>query len=106
MKRFSNYLVIAFVLLCVVLTGCFLQKRDTVKIGIIIPMTGAGAATVDYWVNGFNMAIEELNAQDSGAKYELLFEDCNKFQLLLYNCHKVLNILSWWVVSSLWPSHL
>lgn len=91
MKRFINYLVVALALTCV-LTGCFLKKRDTIKIGVIIPMTGAGATTVDYWVNGFNMAVEKLNTDNTDSRYELIFEDCKSDPKESVSCYKRLEV--------------
>lgn len=68
------------------------QNKNTVKIGVIIPMTGAGAATVDYWVNGFNMAIEKLNAENDDNRYELVFEDCKSDAATSISCFKHLEM--------------
>jgi|GEM_PF-5125378 len=77
MKKLVYIFFLALVVVAIAIAiRCNRQNNETVKIGVVIPMTGAGSATVDYWVNGFKMAVEKLNAENDGDKYELIFEDC------------------------------
>lgn len=68
------------------------KKTDVVKIGVVGPMTGAGAATAEYWVNGLNLAIEQINAKDNGTTYELVFEDCRSDAKEAVSCYKRLEL--------------
>ena len=68
------------------------NKNDVVKIGVVGPMTGAGAATADYWVNGLNLAVEQINAKENGIKYELVFEDCRSDAKEAVSCYKRLEL--------------
>lgn len=91
MKKF----IFCFLALSVFVTGivsCKPQKSDVVKIGLVSPMTGAGAAVADYWINGFNMAVEELNARSDGPRYEIVFEDCQSDPATAVSCYKRLEM--------------
>ena len=48
------------------------NNKTTVKIGVIGPLTGTGATTSDYWVNGFKYAIDQINSKQDGETYELI----------------------------------
>lgn len=88
MKKIVILLYSVVIALCVSCTG----GNDVVKIGVVGPMTGAGAATADYWVNGLNMAIDQLNARENGTKYELVFEDCRSDAKEAVSCYKRLEL--------------
>lgn len=51
--------------------------QETVKVGIILPLTGGQAAFGEIEKNSFEMALEEINAAGGigGKKLELVFED-------------------------------
>lgn len=83
---FLFYAVIVF--LCV---SCN-QSGDVIKIGVVGPMTGAGAATVDYWVNGLNLAVSQINSKEDSPKYELIFEDCRSDAKEAVSCYKRLEL--------------
>ncbi|MCU0586989.1 MAG: ABC transporter substrate-binding protein [Syntrophobacteraceae bacterium] len=53
------------------------SAQETVKVGIILPLTGAQAAFGEIEKNSFIMALEEINAAGgiNGRKLELVFED-------------------------------
>lgn len=53
------------------------SAQDTIKIGVILPLTGAQAAFGEIEKNSFEMAIEEINAAGGvkGKKLEFIFED-------------------------------
>lgn len=84
MKKLLTILIAAVLAVCVSCT----HKNDVVKIGVVGPMTGAGAATVDYWVNGLNLAVDQINAKETGTKYELVFEDCRSDAKEAVSCYK------------------
>jgi len=69
-------LAIGVLLLAVVLCGGALAA-DTIKVGIVLPLTGAQAKFGEIEKRSFEMAAEEINAAGGvkGAKLELLFED-------------------------------
>lgn len=82
----------ALVAVMVMLAACNSQKENVVKIGLVSPMTGAGAAVADYWINGFNLAIDELNAKSTDVKYEIIFEDCQSDPATAVSCYKRLEM--------------
>jgi branched-chain amino acid transport system substrate-binding protein len=51
--------------------------QDSIKVGIILPLTGGQAAFGEIEKNSFEMAVEEINAAGGikGKKLELIFED-------------------------------
>ena len=87
MKKVLSILSAAVLTLCISCT-----KSDVVKIGVVGPMTGAGAATADYWVNGLNLAVEQINARENGTKYELVIEDCQSDAKEAVSCYKRLEL--------------
>ena len=90
MKKIVRFMILSAV--AVFTLSCAQQKGDVVKIGVVSPMTGAGAACVEYWVNGFNMAIEQLNQENEGLKYEIIFEDCQSDPAKAVSCYKRLEM--------------
>jgi len=52
-------------------------SEETVKVGVILPLTGGQAAFGEIEKNSFEMAVEKVNAAGgiNGKKLELLFED-------------------------------
>ncbi len=74
MKRFSLTVVLLFVLS---LFAGVLQASDTIKVGIILPLTGKQAKFGEIEKQSFDMAAEEINAKGGvgGRKIEFLIED-------------------------------
>ena len=64
--------VLSAVVLC---SGAF--AADTIKVGVLLPLTGAQAKFGEIEKRSFEMAAEEINAKGGGKgmKIELLFED-------------------------------
>lgn len=87
MKKILLLTAVAFMLV-----SCSNGNSETVKIGVIGPLTGAGATTSEYWVNGFNYAIDQLNAQSNGETYELIVEDCQSDPAQTISCYKRLEM--------------
>lgn len=83
---------IIYVLFALLLAVGCAQEENVVTIGVISPMTGAGAACSSYWLNGFNLAIEKLNEASDGLKYKVLFEDCQSNPAEAVNCYKRLEM--------------
>ena len=81
MKR--NWLRILIVLalaavMVLQLTACGKDKTETVKIGLVCPVTGSAAAYGETMVNSAKIAVEEINAAggiDGKYQLELLIED-------------------------------
>jgi branched-chain amino acid transport system substrate-binding protein len=88
MKKFFSYLPILFVVL---FYGCN-NQNDVVKIGIIAPLTGPGSVTSEYWQEGYEMALQELNAIEDGMKYEIIYEDCQSDATQAVACYKRLEL--------------
>ncbi len=84
--------LLALAAIVMMAVSCGQSKNDVVKIGLVSPMTGAGAAVADYWISGFNMAVEELNARTEGTRYEILFEDCQSDPATAITCYKRLEM--------------
>jgi branched-chain amino acid transport system substrate-binding protein len=77
MKTYSKgLLAVGVFLLAVVLCGGALAA-DTIKVGVLLPLTGAQAKFGEIEKRSFEMAAEEINAKGgvNGQKIELLFED-------------------------------
>lgn len=68
--------VLSFVL-CALLAAPSLWAQETVKVGIVLPLTGGQAAFGEIERHSFEMALEEINAVGGikGKKLELIFED-------------------------------
>jgi branched-chain amino acid transport system substrate-binding protein len=77
MRAYSKgLLAIAVLLLAVVLCGGVLAA-DTIKVGVLLPLTGSMAKFGEIEKRSYEMAAEEINAKGgvNGKKIELLFED-------------------------------
>jgi len=77
MKAYSKGLpAIAGLLLTVILCGGALAA-DTIKVGVLLPLTGSQAKFGEIEKRSYEMAAEEINAKGGvrGMKIELLFED-------------------------------
>ncbi|MBN2123427.1 MAG: ABC transporter substrate-binding protein [Deltaproteobacteria bacterium] len=68
---------VVFVALCVALTGVPCFSADTVKVGIVLPLTGDQAKFGEIEKLSFDIALEEINAAGgiNGKKLELVIED-------------------------------
>lgn len=70
-----------WILMCFAAVLCLLPlnvaAQDSIKVGIILPLTGGQAAFGEIEKNSFEMAVEEINAAGGikGKKLELIFED-------------------------------
>lgn len=75
MRRLAVVLTVFF--LALALTWTPAQAEETIKVGIILPLTGGQAAFGEIEKNSFEMALEEINAAGgiNGKKLEFLFED-------------------------------
>jgi branched-chain amino acid transport system substrate-binding protein len=70
-SKWFFYLIIPFIL---GLTSCE-EKKETIKIGVILPLTGSNANYGKYIQNGLNLALKDINSDDSLKQFELIFED-------------------------------
>lgn len=75
-----------------VLASCKHTADNKVKIGVVIPMTGAASTTAGYWVNGFAMAIEKLNEENKDVQYEIVYEDSKSDAATSISCFKRLEM--------------
>lgn len=75
MKRLSVILIGVFCILGLMLTGA--SASDTVKVGIVLPLTGPQAKFGEIEKKSFDLALEEINAAGgiNGKKLELIMED-------------------------------
>jgi branched-chain amino acid transport system substrate-binding protein len=75
MKKFAVILISIFCVMDLMLTGA--SAADTVKVGIVLPLTGPQAKFGEIEKNSFDLALEEINAAGgiNGKKLELVMED-------------------------------
>jgi branched-chain amino acid transport system substrate-binding protein len=75
MRRFLVGWISIFCILGLMLTGA--SVAETVKVGIVLPLTGAQAKFGEIEKNSFELALEEINAAGgiNGKKLELVMED-------------------------------
>ncbi len=87
---------IKFVVILTCLTllfGCNKQS-ETIKIGAILPLTGAQAGLGTSMKAGLELAIEELNNNETSIKYELLVEDVASEQRNVLNAYNKLKAMN------------
>lgn len=85
----TRFLILS--MLAALLCASCANEENVVKIGVVSPMTGAGASCSDYWVNGLKLAVEEIN-DSSEEMYELVFEDCQSDPSEAISCYKRLEL--------------
>src|SRR6266700_1632251 len=75
MKQFASTTTLAAIVLAAGVTTAAAQ--DSIKVGVIQPLTGAFAASGNYVANGAKIAADEINAKGGvlGKKLELVIED-------------------------------
>src|SRR6266700_8302414 len=75
MKQFASTTTLAAIVLAAGVTTAAAQ--DSIKVGVIQPLTGAFAASGNYVANGAKIAADEINAKGGvlGKKLELVVED-------------------------------
>jgi len=75
MKKNSVMLISIFCVMGLMLTGA--SAADTVKVGIVLPLTGPQAKFGEIEKKSFDLALEEINAAGgiNGKKLELVMED-------------------------------
>lgn len=76
---------LTLITLLVILFGCN-NNQNVVEIGVIAPLSGSASSTKQYVMEGFNMAVEELNSSSEGIKYKVVFEDCKSNATEATNC--------------------
>src|SRR6266513_5735883 len=75
MKQFASTTTLAAIVLAAGVTTA--PAQDTIKVGVIQPLTGAFAASGNYVASGAKIAADEINAKGGvlGKKLELVIED-------------------------------
>src|SRR3989449_11130932 len=75
MKQFASTTTLAAIVLAAGVTTAAAQ--ESIKVGVIQPLTGAFAASGNYVANGAKIAADEINAKGGvlGKKIELVIED-------------------------------
>lgn len=92
-SKMRNLVKICLIIFAMVMIVSCKDKVDNkVKIGVVIPMTGAGSTTAGYWVNGFSMAIDKLNAENKDVQYEVVYEDSKSDPATSLSCYKRLEM--------------
>lgn len=90
MKKIRLMIVMACLTL---LFGCN-KQNETIKIGAILPLTGAQAGLGTSMKAGLELAIEELNNSGTPIKYELLVEDVASEQRNVLNAYNKLKTMN------------
>lgn len=74
-RRFTT--IVAVVMAVVFVAGVAVAAETIVKVGIVLPLTGAQAKFGEIEKRSFEMALEKINAAGGvkGAKIQLIFED-------------------------------
>lgn len=75
MKRVGVISAILALFMASALMSCALVQPEQIKLGVILPLTGVHSAFGAAQKKGYEMAVEEVNGQDSGKKFVLLMED-------------------------------
>lgn len=77
MSAVKRVLSVCFALAMVASVGSAVALADSVKVGVLLPLTGEQAKFGEIEKRSFEMAAEEINAKGgvNGKKIELLFED-------------------------------
>ncbi|MBR4792764.1 MAG: ABC transporter substrate-binding protein [Bacteroidaceae bacterium] len=70
--RKIDYFVITLLL---IITGCKQKDTNLIEIGAILPLTGYGAADGQICKEGLDLAIKEINSQQSTYKFKAIYED-------------------------------
>src|SRR5262245_11977005 len=75
MKQFASTTTLAVIALAAGVATA--SAQDSIKVGVIQPLTGAFAASGNYVANGAKIAADEINAKGGvlGKKLELIIED-------------------------------
>src|SRR5262249_5238743 len=75
MKQYASTAAFAAIALAAAVTTA--PAQETIKVGVIQPLTGAFAASGNYVANGAKIAADEINAKGGvlGKKLELVIED-------------------------------
>ena len=75
MRQYASKMTLAAIVLAAGVTTAAAQ--DSIKVGVIQPLTGAFAASGNYVANGAKIAADEINAKGGvlGKKLELVIED-------------------------------
>ena len=75
MKKLPVILLSIFCIVGLMISG--VSAADTVKVGIVLPLTGAQAKFGEIEKKSFDLALEEINAAGgiNGKKLELVMED-------------------------------
>ncbi len=75
MKRLPGILISIFCIVGLIISGA--SAADTVKVGIVLPLTGPQAKFGEIEKKSFDLALEEINAARgiNGKKLELVMED-------------------------------
>ena len=77
MSVVKRLLSVCLTLALVASVGSAVALADSIKVGVLLPLTGAQAKFGEIEKRSFEMALEEINAKGgvNGKKIELLFED-------------------------------
>lgn len=77
MKRTVLVLALALAASLFLMAGPAVQAADTIKVGVVLPLTGKQAKFGEIEKNSFLLALEEINGKGgvNGKKIELLIED-------------------------------
>jgi branched-chain amino acid transport system substrate-binding protein len=71
--KINKLLLILFLIFLI--SGCGKKQEKVVNIGVIMPLSGAGAELANQHLKGIEFAVDELNSRQNSIKYKLTIED-------------------------------
>lgn len=80
-SKIKSTLVVALVIATLLFVGCVnnqtAKKDDTIKVGVVVPLSGNAGVLGDYTLKGLQLAVDEQNAKGGllGKKIELDVQD-------------------------------
>lgn len=77
-RRLGSILLVLLLFVSLSFPGCGEMpsgKANTFRFGVVIPLTGPGAALGDLIKRGLDLGLEDVNANASGKRLEAIYED-------------------------------
>lgn len=93
MKRLKILSLLSLFILSIGLIGCQSGKKDSIKFGSILTLTGEASSYGDMMKKGMDIALEEVNSNNDSLSFEIVYED-SKFepQTAVSAANKLINI--------------
>lgn len=82
--------LLIFVLVLMVLSGCQQKRTDAIEIGAIVPLTGYSAITGGKFMQGLELAVEEINQENLPFSFKIIIEDSKSTGKDAHNAYRKL----------------